>query len=99
MAQTTQTTQTTLELPIEGMTCASCVRRIEKALSRTPGVSEATVSLATQKARVVVYSVVATPEQLSAAVEKAGYKIRELPASLAPAQTGARSAAGGSATP
>src|SRR6516165_3753226 len=42
----------TVELPIEGMTCASCVRRIEKALSRVPGVNEADVSLATERARV-----------------------------------------------
>ncbi len=72
--------QTTLELPIEGMTCASCVRRIERALARVPGVNEATASLATEKARVTVDLAIATPEQLGAAIEKAGYRVHELPA-------------------
>src|SRR5579871_1251718 len=72
--------QTTLELPIEGMTCASCVRRIERALARVPGVNEATASLATEKARVTVDLAIATPEQLDAAIEKAGYRVHELPA-------------------
>ena len=38
---------TTLTLPVEGMTCASCVGRVEKALAKVPGVSKATVNLAT----------------------------------------------------
>ena len=36
---------------VTGMTCASCVRRIEKALHKVEGVSEASVNLATEKAR------------------------------------------------
>src|SRR5678815_3288511 len=44
------TTETTLG--IEGMTCASCVARVEKALRKVPGVSAATVNLATEKATV-----------------------------------------------
>jgi Cu+-exporting ATPase len=70
----------TVELPIEGMTCASCVRRIEKALSRVPGVNEANVNLATEKARIRLDPVVATPPQLRAAVEHAGYTVRPDPA-------------------
>ena len=42
-----------LTLPITGMTCASCVRRVEKALKRVEGVSEASVNLATERATVV----------------------------------------------
>ena len=41
-----------LILPIEGMTCASCVRRIERFLGKTPGVEEATFNLATETATV-----------------------------------------------
>ncbi len=71
--------KTVAELPIDGMTCASCVRRVEKALLRVPGVSEATVNLATEQARVVADPEVATPEHLRAAVERAGYKVRNRP--------------------
>ena len=41
-----------LVLPVEGMTCASCVNRIERFLSRTPGVETAAVNLATEQATV-----------------------------------------------
>ncbi|HYL41166.1 MAG TPA: heavy metal-associated domain-containing protein, partial [Candidatus Binatus sp.] len=41
-----------LSLPIEGMTCASCVNRIERFLRRTPGVEEAFVNLATEVATI-----------------------------------------------
>ncbi|MGH2376846.1 MAG: heavy metal translocating P-type ATPase [Candidatus Limnocylindria bacterium] len=65
-----------LVLPIEGMTCASCVRRVEKALSKVEGVREASVNLATEKAKVVLDPAAAPDlQRLRAAVEKAGYKI------------------------
>jgi Cu+-exporting ATPase len=67
-------------LAIEGMTCASCVTRIEKALGKVPGVREASVNLATGKARVAFDPAVATVDQLRAAVEKAGYTAGALPA-------------------
>ncbi|MGZ6378425.1 MAG: cation transporter, partial [Candidatus Limnocylindrales bacterium] len=41
-------------LPIEGMTCASCVSRIERFLGKTEGVLEASVNLATERATVLV---------------------------------------------
>jgi Cu+-exporting ATPase len=56
---------------VEGMTCASCVARIERALARVPGVDAATVNLATAKATV---EGAATWSDLFAAVENAGYK-------------------------
>jgi P-type Cu+ transporter len=59
------------EFEIEGMTCASCVGRVEKALKAVPGVSEAEVNLATERA--TVRATGATAPQLMAAVEKAGY--------------------------
>ncbi|MHB8619094.1 MAG: heavy metal translocating P-type ATPase, partial [Chloroflexota bacterium] len=71
-----------LLLPIEGMTCASCVRRVEKALARVPGVSEASVNLATEKARVLRDPAEAGLDQLRAAVEKAGYRVGALAPSV-----------------
>jgi Cu+-exporting ATPase len=61
------------------MTCASCVRRVERALSRVEGVAEASVNLATEKARVVIEPEIVGMDALCAAVEKAGYGVRELP--------------------
>ena len=60
-----------VHLDIEGMTCASCVDRVERALRRQPCVAEATVSLASRRA--VVRSTAPDPEPLIAAVRKAGY--------------------------
>jgi Cu+-exporting ATPase len=71
---------TEVSFPVTGMTCASCVRRIEKALGKVQGVQAASVNLATEKARVVYDPSVASPAQMQAAVEKAGYGLRELPA-------------------
>lgn len=68
--------QTDWTLPVEGMTCASCVSRVEKALSAIPGVSEANVNLATEAATVRADKGVALNE-LRAAVEKAGYTVGE----------------------
>ncbi len=75
----TDTTMTgtalTLDLRIEGMTCASCVRRVEKALAGVPGVAEAQVNLATESARVTVAPGIDLERQeLVSAVQKAGYK-------------------------
>ncbi len=67
-----------LTLPIEGMTCASCVRRVERSLARVPGVVEATVNLATDKAQVTFDPQLAGLELLSQAVEKAGYHVSRL---------------------
>ena len=46
------TSEQTLDLGIGGMTCASCVARVEKALKKVPGVHEASINLATESARV-----------------------------------------------
>ncbi len=63
-------------LPIEGMTCASCVNRIERFLNKTPGVSEAAVNLATEKATVSVDPALVGRDELVKAVEAAGYEVR-----------------------
>jgi P-type Cu+ transporter len=66
-----------LTLAIEGMTCASCVRTVEGALAKVPGVSDASVNLATETARVrFTETAVALPE-LVKAVKAAGYGARE----------------------
>ena len=62
-----------VELAVEGMTCASCVGRVEKALKAVPGVSEAVVNLATERASVRGTAAV---EALVAAIEKVGYEAR-----------------------
>ena len=72
--------RSTIEFPVEGMTCASCVRRVEKALSRVDGVEGASVNLATEKARVSVDPSAAGGEDLKSAVERAGYGVPEFPA-------------------
>jgi P-type Cu+ transporter len=86
-------------LPIEGMTCASCVRRIEKALGKVPGVREASVNLATARAYVVFDSAKTSLDQLKAAVEKAGYAIGALPASSTVSQSDGERGGGSAADP
>jgi len=64
----------TLELLISGMTCAACSTRLEKVLSRLPGVERAVVNLATEKASVTAPAGVVTQAGVIAAVERAGFK-------------------------
>jgi P-type Cu+ transporter len=64
-----------IKLPIEGMTCASCVARVEKALCAVPGVGSAEVNLATETAT-VSYAEGAAPSALLDAVRAAGYEAR-----------------------
>ncbi len=60
-------------LRIDGMTCASCVARVERALRRVPGVVDASVNLATAQARVTRLAGAAATADLVQAVERAGY--------------------------
>ncbi len=62
-----------LELPIEGMTCATCAIRVEKKLNKLDGVA-ASVNYATERATVEFDAAAVAPEQLVAAVEAAGYR-------------------------
>ena len=68
----------TIEFTIEGMTCASCVARIEKALKTVPGVTEANVNLATERASVRVTKGIATAAALEEAVRVAGYSAKRI---------------------
>ncbi len=66
----------TLTLPVEGMTCASCVRRVEKALGKVEGVGQVSVNLVTEAVTVTFDPAQASFDRLSAAVEAAGYTLR-----------------------
>jgi P-type Cu+ transporter len=68
-------TSNLIKLPIEGMTCASCVARVEKALRRVPGVASAEVNLATETATVALAEGAAAASLLEA-VRGAGYEAR-----------------------
>ncbi|MBB3018466.1 Cu+-exporting ATPase [Microvirga lupini] len=63
----------TVELKIDGMTCASCVGRVEKALKRVPGVLEASVNLATERASIRYLGGADMLSRLIGAVEQTGY--------------------------
>ena len=63
---------TTFDLPISGMTCASCAGRVERALGKVPGVQSVSVNLANERAHVEVRGQM-DPGVLIAAVDKAGY--------------------------
>jgi len=66
--------QRRIVLGIEGMTCASCVRSVEKALTSVPGVEEVVVNLATEEATLTTASELST-STLQEAVERAGYRM------------------------
>lgn len=62
----------TIDIPVDGMTCASCVGRVEKAITAVPGVSAAAVNLATGKARVTLAG--ADTGAIADAIRSAGYE-------------------------
>src|SRR3712207_7951800 len=64
-----------VSLPVSGMTCAACARRVEKALSRTDGVRAANVNLAAEKATVEYDPASVDTERLVGAIEDAGYGV------------------------
>src|SRR5579875_825343 len=73
----TLSTEARSELRIEGMTCASCVAHVTRALERVPGVADAQVNLATESA-VVAHRPDLSIAELIAAVESAGYRAHPL---------------------
>lgn len=64
-----------LNLPVEGMTCASCVARVEKAISKVEGVKNVSVNFATEKASFEIDPEKVNMAKIMEAVEEAGYKI------------------------
>ncbi len=69
----------TVTLSIGGMTCAVCVAHVEQALSKVPGVTEAVVNLATEKARVTFIPGTADVQDFEKAVAEAGYEVLASP--------------------
>jgi Cu+-exporting ATPase len=78
------------DLPIVGMTCAACVRRVERALTAVPGVQAASVNLVTEKALVTWDPSVASLLDLSRAVKDAGYELTAEPTADAEARADAQ---------
>ena len=79
-----------LDLSITGMTCAACVRRIEKAVRAVPGVDAASVNLVTQRAAVRHDPRAAGRDALVAAIERAGYGVVDAAPASHPAAPAAR---------
>ena len=77
-----------VSLTVEGMTCASCVGRVERALRAAPDVLSATVNLATERAEITYAVATANPDALIAAIAKAGYTAHEAPSHHAPEDHG-----------
>ncbi len=74
IAATPRQSPTIVSLPVVGMTCASCVGRVEKALKRVEGVRDVTVNLATERADVTLVRPV-DHASLIGAIEDAGYEV------------------------
>jgi cation-transporting ATPase V/Cu+-exporting ATPase len=70
-----------VELDVSGMTCSSCAARVQRALSREPGVTEALVNYATGRATVEVHRGALDAERLVTAVQHAGYDAAPVPTS------------------
>lgn len=64
-----------LSLPVEGMTCASCVARVEKAIAKFDGVKNVSVNLATEKASLEFDPTKVNIKQIAQSIEEAGYKL------------------------
>ncbi len=75
MVEQTSRNKIKLTLPVEGMTCASCVVRVQNALKNIVGVDQAVVNLATESATVEIEPSSVNLDTLKKAVENAGYKI------------------------
>src|SRR5574343_185601 len=74
MSTATSTPSVSVDLPVQGMTCASCVGRVERTLKKLPGVLDASVNLATEQARIQFAAPADVPAAI-AAIEKAGYSV------------------------
>src|SRR5512135_1017413 len=66
---------TTIDLPVLGMTCAACVRRVEKAVAAVPGVVKAEVNLPLSRARIELDPERANAKLAAAAIRDAGYEV------------------------
>src|ERR687892_239913 len=78
MSITTNKRPKRLTIPVEGMTCASCVAHVEQALTGVPGVVNTSVNLATEKAAVEYIPGAADISELTRAVQEAGYRVENI---------------------
>src|SRR5690242_16278030 len=76
----------TVTLELEGMTCASCVNRIERKVKKVPGVEKASVNLATEEGSFTFATTQTSLPTIIEAIEAAGYKARLRPDSLKASQ-------------
>jgi copper ion binding protein len=83
--QTMKTREVEISFPVTGMTCASCVNRVEKAIAKVEGVDSVAVNLATERATVTYDPETATVTEIAQAVERAGYGVADLPQEAVPA--------------
>ena len=74
------------EFSVSGMTCASCVNHVEKAIKAVPGVADVAVNLATERASVRLYAGLVPAGAIERAVEKAGYEARDQTAAAGPVE-------------
>jgi Cu+-exporting ATPase len=72
----------TVQIPVEGMNCAACVARVEKALGAVPGVTKAAVNLATEQAQVSYNPHRTATEAVVAAIKDAGYNVPQVTITL-----------------
>ncbi len=84
---------TRVDLPIEGMTCAACVRRVDRAVSKLDGVEYAEVSLAASAASVTYDEDLIGPDEIAARIEQLGYAVPEVVDVEAERRSAARRAA------
>ncbi len=70
-----QPTETSISLPVKGMTCASCASRIERVIGKLPGIGEANVNLATEHADISFDPSAISPVEISTAIVKAGFTV------------------------
>ena len=76
----TESVKNRIDLGVQGMTCASCVARVERVLKKQPGVLDATVNLATEKASIQFSPDTVSVQRLKAAIADAGYEPVDLAA-------------------
>ena len=77
-----------VDLPVTGMTCAACARRIERKLTKTPGVNAANVNFATQRATIEYDPARTGVRQFASAVEEIGYRVIDVTAADGGASAG-----------
>jgi Cu+-exporting ATPase len=78
-AEKKEARQDRIDLPIVGMSCASCVQNIEKALLQMRGVTKAVVNLATEKAKIEYIPSETSLEEIKKTIEQTGYRVLEVP--------------------